>query len=621
MITREFDRAAPLGFLLALGAAAIAAAGQDDPASVAVLPPEPPWSGRSRSLAVAADDPWATPCERSGFRATPSYDETFVWLRRLVDAAPELRLLSLGRSAEGRDLWMVVASKEMAFTPRALRESGKALLFAHAGIHAGEIDGKDAGLMLLRDLTVRGTKRDLLERANLLFIPILNVDGHERVSAFSRMNQRGPERAGWRTNARNLNLNRDFAKLDTAEVRAVVGVLDRWAPDLYVDLHVTDGTDHQYDVTFGDNGGSGWSPAIHRWIADRLTPALAADLEAMGHTPGPLEVANPIDPLDLSRGIRAWVAGPRYSTSYGDSRHVPSLLLEMHSLKSYDRRVLGTYVFLESLLRRLGEGVETLRAAVAADRGRRPEVVALDFGTSPGEAADRDSVGAATDTMEFKAVESRIEDSEISGSKRIVFTGQQRILTVPVFRFAATVTARRPRAYWIPAAWSDVIERLAVHGIAMERLTQSRELEVSMFRTTDATLAAQPFEGHVPVSAGFEVETRRERFASGSVRISTDQPLGELAMLLLEPASPDSFFRWGFFLEILQRTEYAEAYVMEPTAERMLDADPKLAEAFARRLREDPEFAGSPEQRLQWFYRQTPFFDPRWRLYPIAREE
>jgi murein tripeptide amidase MpaA len=174
---------------LALACALTAGAEPQDPARTAVLPPEPPWSGHSRSLAAPADDPWATPCERSGFRRTPRYEETVEWLRRLAAAAPELQLVSLGRTPEGREIWMVAASRERAFTPEALRRSGKPTLFAHAGIHAGEIDGKDAGLMLLRDMTVRGARRDLLEHANVLFVPILNVDGHERFSAFTRINQ------------------------------------------------------------------------------------------------------------------------------------------------------------------------------------------------------------------------------------------------------------------------------------------------------------------------------------------------------------------------------------------------------------------------------------------------
>lgn len=606
--------------VLVLPAARSARAGGDDPARSPVLPPEPPWSGRSRSLAVSADDPWATPCERSGFRRTPRYDETVEWLRRLVAAAPELHLASLGRSPEGRDLWMVVASKERAFTPEALRRAGKATLFAHAGIHAGEIDGKDAGLMLLRDMTVRGTRHELLERGNLLFVPILNVDGHERFSPFTRINQRGPEEAGWRTNAQNRNLNRDFAKLDTPEVRAVVAAINTWAPDLYVDLHVTDGSDHQYDVTFGDNAGSGWSPAIHRWIAEALIPGVAGDLRAMGHTPGPLEVANLVDSLDLRRGIVAWVAGPRYAMSYGDARHVPSVLVETHSLKAYDRRVLGTYVFLESALRRLGTEIRDVRTAVDEDRRRRAESVSLDFGTNPGERGASTS-GKPTLTMSYEAVESRVEDSPVSGGKRIVYTGRPATVSVPVLRFEPTATVRRPRAYWIPAAWTDVIERLALHRIAMERLAEPREVQVSMYRVTEGTLARQPFEGRVPVSATVALERRRERYAAGSVRVPLDQPLGELAMLLLEPASPDSFFRWGFFLEALQETEYAEAYVMEPTAEGMLRADPGLEAEFRARLLADPGFARSPEERLSWFHRRTPFFDERFGLYPVARED
>src|SRR5687767_6609986 len=152
----------------------------------AILPPNIPWDGASRALVVPANDRWITPAEASGFRTTPSYDETVAYLRRLVAAAPQLKMTSIGKSAEGRDIWMIIASTggNTARKPRVM---------AQGGIHSGEIDGKDAGLMLLRDMTVRGTKRDLLELADFLFIPIFNVDGHERASEFSRINQRGPE--------------------------------------------------------------------------------------------------------------------------------------------------------------------------------------------------------------------------------------------------------------------------------------------------------------------------------------------------------------------------------------------------------------------------------------------
>jgi hypothetical protein len=591
-------------------AGATAAAGP--PAGEAVLPPDVPWNGKSLGLAVPASDPWATPAEKTGLLRTPRYGETVDWLKKLVAAAPGLRLLSVGRSPEGRDLWMVVASREGAHTPEALAANGRPTLLAYAGIHAGEIDGKDAGLMLLRDLTVRGTRRALLDRANLLFIPILNVDGHERFSPFTRVNQRGPVEAGWRTTARNLNLNRDFSKLDAPETRALVGVLNRWSVDLHLDMHVTDGSDHQYDVTYGHNVGSGWSPAAEDWLERIYSPALNRDLTAWGHVPGPLWVAGAVDPADLQKGFTQWISSARLSTGYGDVRHLPTVLLENHSLKPYPRRVLGAYVFLEATLRLLGEESASLRDAVGRDRQRRPPELPLDFGAPPPD--------APRPRASFLGIEARVEDSPVSGGPRVTYTGRPLRVEVPLIAFRPTVTATRPVAYWVPAAWADVIERLAAHGIRLERLDASREIAVELSRITEATVGPEPYEGRLPVAATFTTERRTERYAAGSVRVPTDQPLGDLAMVLLEPASPDSFFRWGFFLEVLQPTEYVETYIMEPTAERLLASDSALRAEFERRVRDDAAFARSPRDRLQWLYRRTPFFDERWRLYPVGRE-
>ncbi|MBA3886941.1 MAG: M14 family metallopeptidase, partial [Acidobacteria bacterium] len=326
---------AGLGVILFLVSAAAALA---QPVVPVILPPELPWSGKSESLALAPDHPWATPAEASGLTATPRYAETMTWLQRLADASPELAMVSIGKSPEGRDLWLVIASKERAFTPEAVRASGKPVLFAQAGIHAGEIDGKDAGMMLLRDMTVVGTKRDLLDMAHVLFVPIFNVDGHERFSAYTRVNQRGPAEGGWRSNARNLNLNRDYTKADTAEMRHMLTALRRWSPDLYVDLHVTDGADYQYDITFGYNTSAYYSPAIGKWLEDVADPAISNDLRSMGHVPGTLYQVT--DREDPSKGIFSWWAEPRFSNGYGDAIHLPTILLENHSLKPFRQRVL-----------------------------------------------------------------------------------------------------------------------------------------------------------------------------------------------------------------------------------------------------------------------------------------
>ncbi len=580
-------------------------------ASELILPPLIPWEGKSRSIAVAKDGPWVTPCEASDFRLSPGYNDTIAWLRKLVAEAPQtLKMVSLGQTPQGRDIWMVIASKEGAFTPADLKKSGKPTLFWQCGIHPGEIDGKDAAMMMLRDMTVRGTKRDLLDRANLLFLPIFNIDGHENSGKFNRSNQRGPEITGWRTTSRNLNLNRDYAKLDTPEMRAVVRALDEWDPDLYFDIHVTDGADNQYDITWTGTGDYGLSPESNRWLDQVLSTRLDQDLNAMGHVPG--RYLSGVDPLDLKKGVVEMSAEPRYSNGYGDTRHLPTVLVENHALKPYNRRVLGTYVMLESVMRLLGEQGFELRAAIQRDRERKPPTVPLDF-----VRAD-----APEKQIEFLGIEYRVVPSEISGGLRVEWLGKPITMQVPYFRSnKMTASATRPKAYWVPAAWSDVIERLKIHGIKFDTIENWCEIDVTMYRLNDPKLASEPFEGRVRVTATSVAETRREKFPPGSVCVPTDQPLGDLVVALLDPAGPDSFFQWGFFHEVLQRTEYIDGYILEPMAEKMLKEDPKLREEFIAKLATDKDFAASPTKRLEWFYSRTPYYDERWRLYPVAREE
>ena len=416
---------------------------------------------------------------------------------------------------------------------------------------------------------------------------------------------------GWRTNAANQNLNRDYAKADTAELRAVLGVLNEYPVDLYLDLHVTDGADYQYDITYGYNGEHAWSPAIARFLDRTLKPRLDAALTRMGHIPGPLVFA--VDPTDMSQGIWDWVASPRFSNGYGDVRHLPTILVENHSLKPFRQRVLGTYVLLAETMRILADESTSLREAVAEDIDRRADPMPLSF---------QPSSTSSTRMIEFLGIRSRMIESAVTGGEVVEWLGEPVTLRVPqVVASTPGATAKRPTAYWVPATWTDVIERLAVHGVEMAIVAAPTTVEVSMYRIVDPSLADVAFEGRVRVSADVRVEQRTETFPPGSARIPTDQPLGDLAIVLLEPRSEDSFFQWGFFLSALQRTEYVEPYAMEPMARAMLAADPLLQEEFESALEEDEELASDPQRRLDWFYRRTPFYDDRFLLYPVAREE
>lgn len=579
-----------------------------DPPAPSILPPNVPWSGKSLELLLPKEDSRATPFEKSGGIESPGHAETIEWVKGLVARTDVLEMVTLGTSPEGRDIVMVIGSEQRVFTPKALAAEGKATVFAHSGIHAGEIDGKDAGLMLLRDIA-EGKKRDILSRANFLFVPIFNVDGHERRSRYGRINQRGPHEMGWRTTARNLNLNRDYAKIDTPEMKIMLEALQIWRPDLYLDLHVTDGADYQYDITYGYTGTHGYSPNIARWLDDNLKPAVDRDLKSQGHIPGPLVFAT--DAAEMTKGIFGWTASPRFSNGYGDTIHLPTVLVENHSLKPYLQRVLGTYVFLESALRTAGRDVASLREAISADRSSRRKTVPLSFQVAQ----------EPPPKVEFLGIESRMRHSVAAGGDVVEWTGKPVTLEVPYFvAKQPKLVVDRPAAYWIPPVWTEVLDRLRWHGVELLTITRPRQVNVEVSRLTRPELASSAFEGRVRVSSPVEVETRTMTYPTGSVRVSTDQPLGDLVILLLEPQAEDSFFQWGFFLETLTRTEYVESYVMGPTGDRMLEEDPELKQEFEAKLAAEPEFRDSPRRRLQWLYSRTPFYDDHWRIYPVGRE-
>lgn len=265
---------------LALYAIPSALGAHDSPAIEAPLPPLAPWKGESEKLPVPATDPWATPGEKSGLVESPGYAATVAFALKMAEASPLLKIEIFGKSPQGRDMIAVVARKASS--------GKKPVLLVQSGIHSGEIDGKDAGLMLLRDIAFRN-KDSLLDKVDLVFVPIFNVDGHERASRTNRPNQRGPLVQGWRTTSQNYNLNREYLKADAPEMQAMIGLIRKYDPVLYLDLHVTDGTDHQYDVAFAFSGWDGlyaYSPVIGRWLDKSFRPSVSAALTKAGHTPG-----------------------------------------------------------------------------------------------------------------------------------------------------------------------------------------------------------------------------------------------------------------------------------------------------------------------------------------------
>ncbi len=576
------------------------------------LPPALPWSGDSERLLDNVPQDWLTPIEISAFERTPTAAETLEFLRKLDKASPYIQLHEIGRSGDNRPIWLVVASTNTEKDLAKRKRGDKARVLVQAGIHSGEIDGKDAGLMLLRDI-VRGKAVDLLKHSDLYFIPIFNIDGHERRGAVGRnsnmrVNQRGPDNMGWRATARNLNLNRDYMKADAAEMQALLKLVNQIDPELYLDVHVTDGIDYVYDITYGFNDKSPHSPAIAGWLDGTFRSAADRALTLAGHDPGDLVFA--IDNRDVSKGLSHWNSEPRFSNGYGDLRHMPSILVENHSLKPYRQRVLGTYVLIANALRIAGDQRATLKQAIASDRARRPVELPVNFVADDSHRGQR----------EFAGVKYELFDSPVSGNKEVRWLGEEQAMTLPVVAGKPSLMLPRPKAYWLPAHRRDVIERLKLHGVQMEELRSDTVRELTFYRLPQAKVRKAANEGRVGADAGTPQEEIQQRlFTAGSVRISTDQPLGNLVIALLEPQANDSFFAWGFFHEIFQRTEYIEGYVVEPLAQQMLARDPALKAEFEAALK-DEKFAADPDARLEWFYQRSGYADQDHRLYPVGIE-
>ncbi len=574
----------------------------------APLPGLLPWQGASEQLIQEQGD-WVTPAEATGFKTTPDYEATRAFATRLAQASGDIQVSVIGSASSGRPIQLITLSKDGS-DPRS---NDKPTLLAQAGIHSGEIDGKDASFMLLRDY-IQGDKqlRALIDQVNLLVIPILNVDGHERAGPFTRMNQRGPDNAGWRTNGNNLNLNRDYTKLDTPELRAVVEVINDYQPALYLDIHVTDGEDYQYDITYGYNGAfASDSPAIAQWLERHFQQDVDAALSEAGHIPGPLIFG--VNSSEFSDGISHWTASPRFSNGLGDLRHTPTVLVENHSLKPYRQRVLGTYVLIKAALSTLAENSAALTKAIASDQKRRPGTQVLAW-----RANEKPDLSVYAE-QPFKGIAYEKRQNPISGNEEVVWLGTAKdYVKLPVFRDdVKAVEVKVPKAFYIPRHEVLVISRLKAHGIEVSNPVKQSS-QVTQLTAETHEFASVPFEGRFRVQAEFS-EKQRETGLGNYVKVSTDQPLGRLATALLDPRGPDSFFQWGFFNQMFQRTEYAEPYALVPLAEKMLAQDPKLAKEFEQKL-QDKTFAENRAARLAFFYERSPYYDRNYLKYPVLLE-
>jgi zinc carboxypeptidase len=504
------------------------------------------------------------------------------------------------------------------------------LLMLQGGIHPGESDGKDAGFIALRELLAGNAAPGVLERIAILFVPAFNIDGHERFGRWSRPNQNGPEETGWRTTAHNLNLNRDYAKADSPEMRALLALIRTWDPLVCADLHVTDGADFQPDISLQaepvNQGDSRLYPA-----GRELRDALIAKLAAQGSMPLPFypDLALSDDPAS---GFLLTFYSPRFSTGYFPQRNRFTVLVETHSWKDYAIRVRvtrNTIIGLAELVAEHGSAWRELahQADAAAARLGGAEIV-LDYSSGwrePASGVHATTVGATGKKLiDFPGYAYTREVSPISGEPVTVYDPHRRqIWHVPLRdEVSPALIVKAPLGgYVVPSAWAaEIGARLALHGIHIETVrAASRAVRVEAFRASQATFAAAPFEGRMRVQLSGSWQRESQDVAAGALFVPIAQPGARLLMHLLEPQAPDSFAAWGFFNACFEQKEHMEPYVADQIARTVLAQTPGLKEEFDRMLKKDPAFAANPRARLEFFLRRHSSWDSNMNLYPVFR--
>ncbi|MEQ1513657.1 MAG: M14 family metallopeptidase [Lysobacteraceae bacterium] len=560
----------------------------------------------------------ATEAEHSGYERTGRYAEAIALCDAFAERYPDrVRCIDFGTTPEGRPMKALIASGIGALTADAARAAGLPVVLVQGGIHAGEIDGKDAGFLALRQMLDGQAAHGALDKVVLIFVPVFNIDGHERFGAWHRPNQNGPAEMGWRATAQNYNLNRDYAKADTPEMQAMLALENAWDPIATIDLHVTDGAKFEHDVSIQVEPLHAGDEAL-RAVGLALRDGTLAALRKQGSLPlafypSFVENDNP------ASGFADGVAPPRFSTGYFQLRNRIAMLVETHSWKDYPTRVRVTRNSVIAVMELMAKhGADWRRIALEAD------VRAESLGGTRVPLS-----WTATDkirTIDFRGVAYTRTPSDVSGASMTRYDDTKpQIWKLPLRdEVVPDVSVSAPKGgYVVPAAYAAMVAaKLGQHGIDFVRLDRAfPQAKIETFRDETPTFAAAPTESHQRLTVEGEWKPEVQEVGAGALFVPIAQPKARLVMALLEPLAPDSLLAWGEFNNAFERKEYMEDYVAEDVAREMLAHDPSLRERFERKLKEDPKFAADPQARLEFFYRLHTAWDERYGLYPVMRTD
>lgn len=550
---------------------------------------------------------FTTVFEKSEGQRTATYREIISYYENLASHYPSVRLMEMGQTDSGHPLHLALFSESENFDLERLRESHTTLMILN-GIHPGESDGIDATMMLFRDLAQDSIH--LPENTIIATIPVYNIGGALNRNSTTRTNQNGPQEYGFRGNARNYDLNRDFLKAETKNTQSFYEIFHYVSPDVFIDNHVSNGADYQYTLTHLFTQHNKLGGKLGQYLHLEMMPALEDALSKKSWDVTPyVNVFNDVP----DKGFVQFMDYPRYSTGYAALWNTLSLMVETHMLKPYQERVWGTYELMRSMIDITDEDsqlIKKLRKEAFEDQ-QNNERYAFDFQVDSGQST----------TLQFKGYEGEMVESTVTGMPRLKYDRNAPFTREVTYYnyFKPTREVSVPKAYIIPQGWWNVIDRLKLNGVEMIRYEKDSTITAQVYHIEDFDTRQAPYEGHyLHFNTKVSSSQQQVQVRKGDYLIPTNQAARMYLLAALEPEATDSFFNWNFFDSVLQQKEHFSAYVFEDIAQEMLDTQPELREAFEAK-KADPEFARSSYAQLNWIYQQSPHYEASHLRYPIFR--
>jgi len=546
-----------------------------------------------------------------GDNQTPTWDECISFYRELDKQSTQAGLLEIGTTDIGKPLHLFVINQDGIFYPE-LFDRNKVILMINNGIHPGEPDGVNASMMLAQQLLDGSpASTEMLKHVIVCMIPIYNVDGALNRGSYSRANQNGPKEYGFRGNAKNLDLNRDFVKCDSKNAQTFNQIFSRIKPHVLVDTHVSNGADYPYTMTLITTQTDKLGGSLGRYVKSQFEPALFSAMEKEGDKMCPYVNTMGRTP---ETGIVDFFESPRFATGYAALFNTIGFTTETHMLKPFNQRVKSTSLFLKILLDYVQKHDAEIRLQVAK---AEEEMLAM----------KRFPIGFELDTTKldsliFSGYEARNESSSIGSGDRLKYDHQspwtRKINWYRKFKVVQEV--EMPEYYIIPQGWTDVLERLRWNGVKTEVLSIDSVMSVQAYRIIDYQTGKRPYEGHyLHEDVKTELMNVRHQFFAGDVMVKTNQPACRYICHVLEPQCEDSFFAWNFFDSMLQQKEWFSDYVFEDIAAELLRNDQSLKKQFDAAMKDDETLKANHWNQLYWIYQHSPYFEQTLSLYPIFR--